>query len=1033
MERTLVILFALLAIVMIDTPRALGDDIGQTQSLAPPDTVRGRVTDANTGQALPGVNILVVGTSQGAVTDVRGRYVLDIPPAADSLRFSFIGFESQTVAINERPTINVRLEPITYVGDEVVVIGYGTQLKSDLTGSVASLQEDDFNQGVTYSVDQLIKGKIAGVRVVQNSGEPGGGSSISIRGASSISAGTGPLYVVDGVPLDNTPAVGGTGAGFVGTRSPRDPLASINPSDIKSIEVLKDASATAIYGARGANGVILVTTKSGEHGALKINYDGYAGVQNVINNLDLLEPQEYQRVLNEIIEDGGGNPEERVESIANNGQGTDWQNQVFAESPVVHSHNLSFSGGSEGTNYFASLGAFFQDGVVISSGFERYSGRVNLAHELTDRFNLALNISSSYTHDDFVPAGFGLNENAGALYSAYNFDPTLPVRNEEGEYVRSPFITTDNPLALAYGELSDNDTYRTYGSASGEYFFIPELSAKLRVGADVVNSRRDTYVSRLTQTGEAYGGIATILEGTQYNYLAEGTVNYDKRFGDHGVNALAGVTAQKFRTRRSNQTGRDFPSDALLTNAIGRGDPTNFEIGSVQFGYQLLSYIGRLNYSWKNKYLLTGTLRIDGSSRFGEDNKFGSFPSVAAAWKIGQEPFIADMGLFSTLKLRASWGQTGNQSIGNYNSLVTFDGGPPVALDDQQVTTLDPSRMPNPNLQWETTEQIDVGVDFGFAKDRIYGSIDYFMKDTYDMLLFLPVPFSTGFSAQLTNIGSIKNTGLELEIVSRNLTGDFGWETTAGFSTLNNEVQDLGPVEEIVTGNAGFTDQIGIIRPGLPLRSYYGYEIAGIWQEGDDFSVTTDNVHAGDLKFVDQNADGTVNADDRVVLGSPFPEATWSLGNTFSYKDFQLYVFFEGVHGVDMLNNNLVDTYFPVNFRRNKFAEPYLNRWTPENPSDTYPSFVTPLSQGQKVVNSYTVQDASYVRLQSLRFSYRLPQWGGLYRDMMVYFNIENLLTWTEYDGMDPALNPNGNANFRIDYNAYPQSTTYTLGVRLGL
>ncbi len=1024
------------------------------------DTVRGRVTDADTGAPLPGVNVVAAGTTVGTATGSGGRYTLAAPDDADSLVFSFVGFETTRVPIDGRSVIDVVLEPLTVMGEEVVVVGYGTQQRGQLTGAISSVREEDFRKGVNSSVDQLLQGKIPGVRVVQNSGEPGGGASISIRGASSINAGTEPLYVIDGVPLDNAPAVAGTGAGFVGSRSPRNPIASINPADIESIEVLKDASATAIYGARGANGVVMITTKSGRDArALRINYDGYAGVQQAINSLDLLTPQEYQRVLNEIIADGGGNPEAEVTEIANGGAGTDWQDEVFAESPIVQSHNLSFSGATEETSYYASLNAFIQDGVVVSSGFKRYSGRVNLDHRFTDRFNFGLNLSSSYTNDDYVPAGFGLNENAGALYAAYNFDPTLPIRDADGEYLRSDFITIDNPLALAYGELSDQDSYRTYGSATGEYHFFPALSAMVRLGADVVNSRRDTYITRQTLDGLANGGIATVLEGTNYNYLVEGTVTYDETFGAHDVNLLGGVTAQQFETRRSSATGRNYPSDRLLTNALGRGDPSNFEIGSTQFGHQLLSYIGRLNYGFQSKYLLTATLRVDGSSRFGEDNKFGYFPSIAAAWRLSDEDFIRNYGVFSTLKLRASWGQTGNQAIGNYNSLVTFDPGPTVVFDDQLVTTLDPARMPNPALKWETTEQWDIGLDFGFMADRVYGSLDYYQKDTFDMLLNRPVPFSTGFAFQLSNVGSIKNSGLEFEIVSRNLTGPFGWRTSANFATLNNEVQELGAVDAIITGNAGFTSEIGIIQEGVPLRSYYGYEIIGIWQEDDDFSATTDPVNPGDLKFRDLNNDGTVNADDRVVLGcgdrydenydpadpttypsdltncahDAFPNFTWSLGNTFSFANISLDVFIEGVHGVHMLNNNLVDTYFPVNFRRNKLAEPFLNRWTPENPSNTYPSFVTPTSQGLKAVNTYTVQDASYVRLQSVRLSYRLPQWTSAYQSATIYFNAENLVTLTDYDGIDPALNPNGNANFRIDYNAYPQSTTYTLGVRLGL
>ena len=1047
MYRQSLLLFSLLTASMLVSLSATADsghanDGREAAMLAPRVTISGTVTDAQTDEALPGVNVMVIGTTLGTATDVNGEYSLNVPAEADSLMFSYIGYETARVPIAGRTIIDVAMEPVIYVGEDVVVIGYGTTRKSDLTGSVASLNPEDFNQGVTTTVDELMNGKIAGVRVVQSTGEPGGAASVNIRGASSINAGTAPLYVVDGVPLDNAPAVAGSGRGFIGgERAGRSPLSSINPADIASIEVLKDASATAIYGARGANGVILITTKSGDQGRLKINYDGYVGTQRVINELDMLTPQEYQRVLNDIIDariaeaetdDEIASLEElRVTEMAEGG--TNWQEQVFAETPIVHSHNLSFSGGTDETDYYVSLNAFQQDGVVISSAFDRYAGRINLDHQITDQFDLALNLSTAYTQDDYVASGFGVNENAGALYSAYNFDPSLPVRDPSGGYTESGFLTIENPLVIANGRLSDAETYRTYGSVSGQYYLTPAWTAKLQLGMDVSNANRDTYITRLTQDGRAFGGIATVIKGRQTSFLVEATTTYDKMIGDdHHITALGGVTAQRFRTLRSNTSASGFPTDVLRTFNLGIADPTTLDANSSKFGYQLQSYIGRLNYSFRNKYLATATIRVDGSSRFGPENRYGVFPSGALAWKLGQEEFMDDLDFFSTLKLRASWGQTGNQAIGNYTYLTLFSNGPVVALGDQQVSTLAPGEMlPNPDLKWETTEQWDIGLDFGFLDDRVYGSIDYYQKDTYDMLLQQPVPPAAGYSWQWANVGSVLNSGFELELTSRNITGPgLTWDTNVSLATLDNEVQNLAETDTLIFGNAGFVNNIVINTPGQPLNSYFGYEVLGVWQEGEDFA--TYGAEPGDLRFRDVNDDGVINADDRVILGNSFPSLSWSMGNTFGHKGVQLYVFVQGVHGVDMLNNNLVDTYYPVQFRRNKFAEPYLNRWTPENPSDEYPSFVNDL-QGETAVNSRTVRDASYIRLQTVRVSYRLPRWSGMWRNMTVYAAADNLLTITDYEGVDPAVNPNSDANFRIDYNAYPLARSYTLGVQVGL
>ncbi|MGQ8338936.1 TonB-dependent receptor [Sunxiuqinia sp. A32] len=1013
---------------------------GQLLKSNQPKQVKGKVTDTS-GLVLPGVTVVVKGTTVGTITDFDGEYSINNVPSNATLVFSFVGMVTQEIEVSGQATINISLAEETIGIEEVVAIGYGVVKKSDLTGSVSSLKEDDMNSGATSSVDQLIQGRTPGVQVTQASAEPGGGMSIQIRGAGSINASSSPLYVIDGLPIDNGQVMAGTGSDVPDTRAPRNPLSSINPADIESIEILKDASATAIYGARGANGVIIVTTKKGKEGTLKVTYNGYSGVQTPYHLVDLLNAEEYMQVLNDILDDGGGNPEERITGIQ--GDGTDWQDEV-TRNAMVQSHSLSFSGGSKNTNFYASMNYFNQEGIVVSSAYKRYDARMNLDHKVNN-FHFGLNFTTSYSQDDYVSFGYAINEEAGALYAALNFDPTIGVKNDDGTFQTSPYITTDNPMALATGEDGIGNNYRTLGTVFGEYTIIPGLTAKLNIGFDNQTSRRDTYVDRTTKNGLGAGGFATIINGIKTNYLLEGTTTYIKDINeDHSINLMAGVTYQSFNTDRSTSNGRSFPNDITRTWSMQAGDPSLYTIFSNKSTYKLLSYIGRANYSFQDKYLFTATFRADGSSRFGENNKYSYFPSVATAWKMHEEDFIRNLDAFSLLKFRASWGITGNQGIGNYQSLTTFATGPTAILDDQKTTTLDPSRIGNPDLKWETTEQINFGFDMGFLDNRIYSSVDYYSKTTSDMLLALPVPSSSGFGSILQNIGSIKNSGFEFMVETKNLVGKFKWNSNLNFSMIKNEVIDLGDnIEEIIHVGAGWTSGIALIREGEPLNSFYGYKVLGVWQEGDDFSVTTDPVAPGDTKYEDNNgrdadgeltgkADGKVNADDRVILGNSFPKLTWGFSNNFSYKGFSLNVFFEGVHGLSMMNNNMADSYFPINFRRNKLAEPYLNRWTPENPTNKYPSFVNPNGQGAKGVNSYTVEDASFIRLKTVKLSYDFRIKNRVFKNATVYVTGQNLLTFSDYSGYDPSTNSNGDPSLKIDYNSYPVARTYLVGVEIG-
>ena len=996
--------------------------------------VQGIVKDEN-GESIIGASIVIAGTNIGTVSDVDGNFNLEVSDDA-TLLISYIGYLPQKVTVGNQTNLNITLREDTQALDEVVVIGYGTAKKSDITGSVASVKVGELREGVTSSVDQMLLGKSAGVNVVQSSGEPGGGFSINIRGASSINAGNSPLYVIDGVPIDNArPISSASILGFNANRSPRNPLSSINASDIESIEVLKDASATAIYGSRGANGVILITTKGGRKGEkAQVSYQGYIGIQNPANKLKLLNAQDYKRILNEIIDAGGDDESNRVGDIANGGKGTDWQDEITHKNAIVHDHQLSFSGGTEKTAYYVSLNYMDQEGLIRNTSFDRYSARVNLQSDINSRLKIGVNATGSYMKDHFVANGFGTNEGAGAMYAAFNFDPTYGVMDDEGKYITSPLHTIDNPVAITEGMRSHSDSYRFLASAYGEYTLMEGLSARLNLGTDFMNESRKSFVSSLTKEGGNNGGIAANQNSEKSNYLIEGTLNYTKTFGIHSFNALGGVTYQRFVTSSLNNTASDFPNESLGADNVGIGNQETFRITNSVTGNRLASYIGRINYSLLDKYLITATLRADGSSRFGKNNRFGYFPSTALAWKMSNENFLKEVDFLTSLKFRASWGKTGNQEIGDFPSLSTFERAGYAIWDGRQITGTQPAKMPNPDLKWESTEQVNIGFDFGFFNNRINGNIDYFQKKTTDMLLNLPVPQSTGYTDILSNIGRIDNHGFEFLINTVNIdTKNFSWQSGISFSTMKNKVKDLGGIEEIIIG-AGYNHvtQVVIQKPGLPLNAYYGWEIDGIWQTGDDFSKFTEDYQPGDLKYVDQNGDGVIDDKDRVVLGNSFPDFQWSFSNTFTYKDFELFVFFEGVEGVDMLNGNLIDNYFPINFRRNKFSELYQNRWTADNPSNEYPSFENPLKFGRRVANSKTVQDASYIRLKTVRLSYTLPKkMIPAVSGLQLYATAENLFTITDYIGLDPAVNPNNNANFRMDFNAYPTSRTFIFGAKI--
>ncbi len=999
--------------------------------------ISGKVTD-NSGTGLPGVNVLLKGTTTGTTSSPDGNFTVAIPDDAvanGTLVFSYIGYTTKEVPINNQNTINVSLvQDIKSLG-EVVVVGYGTQKKSDLTGSVASLKSEDLNPGANASVDQLMLGRSAGVQITQTSSEPGGGVSVRIRGTSSLNAGNEPLYVIDGLPIDNSAPLSATanGTGTGTNNNPRNPLNALNPNDIESIEILKDASATAIYGSRGANGVILITTKRGVKGKVGVTYDFYTGIQSVPGKLELLSPSDYIRVMNEIAIEEGRSPEFSQSDINQIGAGTDWQDQIFRNAPLS-SHNLSASGGDEHTTFFASLNYFNQEGLVKNSGIKKYIARLNLERSFGTKAKIGVNINTSLVKDNNSMDGVNNNENAGPINAALLYDPTEPIYDSDGSFSQSPNLTINNPVSLIEGLYSTNQTNRTLGSIYFSYNLTKDLVAKLNFGSDRQMVRRDFYNSTLTINGASAKGIANIGTLERTNVLLEYTMNYNKQLNESStINVLGGVTYQYFNNRSFSGTIRNFPSDALATNNLGLGDTNNDNLFSNQEDNSLLSYLSRVNYTLLNKYLFTASLRADGSSRFGENNKFGYFPSVALGWQLGRENFMPDF--FSDLKLRGSWGLTGNQDIANYASLTTFTTGANVVLNNAVLVGTRPSRIANPDLKWETTEQINIGLDASIWQGRLSATIDYFVKNTRDMLINLPLPRATGFESILSNVGKMQNKGVELLLSSTNIDKKhFSWSTTVNFSAIKNKVKDLGEVTDIITGNVEAIGPTTIIREGQPAYSYYGYQITGIFQTNDDIAASAQPASKpGYPIFKDVNADNRITPADQIIIGNPFPNFTFGIQNSLIWKRFQLDVFVQGQQGADLLNINVLESMYPNNFRRNRIAQQALNRWTPQNPDTKWPSGVQPSAYGGGKVNTLALQDASYIRLKNIQLGYNLPvEKIKFIQSARVYVTGQNIATFTDYIGFDPEANAFGRSNVRLDYNGYPLARTWMIGLNVG-
>jgi TonB-linked SusC/RagA family outer membrane protein len=1032
--------------------------------------VTGTVKDKS-GQSVIGTNILKKGTAEGTTTDTNGKFAISASDN-DVLVFSFIGYASQEIRVGAQTAITVSLDEDVETLSEVVVVGYGTQKKSDLTGAISSLGGDVLRESVTASVDQALLGRVSGVQVTQNSGQPGGAVSIRVRGTTSLTQSSEPLYVIDGIQVGgNAQGIsgfdwqGGAG-GQQGAAS--NPMASINPNDIQSIEVLKDASATAIYGSRAANGVVIITTKRGKKGKSTLSYNGYYALQEVYKTFNMMDLPTYAAYNNEVAREVStiaANPNFADPSLL--GKGTDWQDAVFQVAPM-QSHTLTATGGSEGTQYMVSGGYFSQDGVIIGSNFDRFNVRTNIDSRVREGINVGASISLSRKDETIT-----LNDGGdGVISQAAQMGPQIPVKNFDGTYAgpnqqQGSSQISSNPVALA---LMRNNTVlnnRVMTNLYGDVQIIKGLKFRTEFAVDYSNTMNKSFLPTY-KWGTLINNTSQFAQRSDQSFfwLWKNYLTYNKTFGAHDITLLAGTEAQKGTWESFTAYKINLPNDIQVMN---QGQVSNIPNTGASVWNSLTSLFARVNYGYKDKYLLTATVRRDGSSRFGPNNRYGVFPSVSAAWRITNEEFFSgNADVLTNLKLRVGWGQVGNQEIRNYafgsslNSLNSYFG--PAVIN---------SAYSNPDVQWESTAMTNVGLDAELFNGRIDFSIEAYNKITDNLLLQvnLPATFGEQVAGPQANVGSMKNKGIEGTLKTVNIDkGKFKWITDANVSINRNKVTNMGgyPIFNALYWYTGFQTAT-MTNAGYPVGQFYGYVMDGIFkskQEILDHAVQipsdedpmknkierTTGVWLGDIKWKDLNGDGKITSEDQKVIGNPNPKFTFGFNNSFTYGPISLDVFMIGSVGGDVLNysrarnEQMLSNFDNQSTTVQNRAQTQLKTGGTDmnniddveliNPDTRMPRFDNGGENFNHYMSTRWIEDGTYVRIQNLRLAYSLPNSllsKARISRIQVYTNIQNVATFTNYSGLDPQIGAFNQSPLQqnIDMGRYPLPRVYTFGVNL--
>jgi TonB-linked SusC/RagA family outer membrane protein len=1014
-------------------------------------TVTGTVTD-EAGARLPGVNILVKGTTAGTVTGSDGIYSISVPQEHVSegiLVFSFIGYTTREIVIGNQSSIDVNLVPDAQTLSEVVVVGYGTMKREDISGAVASVQTKDLPVVANTSIDHLLQGRAPGLNLTQRSAQPGGGLSINIRGAISPRGGNSPLYVIDGVPIFNnsTPEQGlsDSNLGFAGGVD-RNPLNSINPSDIESIDILKDASATAIYGSSAANGVVLITTKRGSEGPVRVDYRGSYTVQTPKDYITLFDATEFMQqhnrlardrylFLNDIAPYGTTDPSSvpgfvpafSDSDISGAGAGTDWLD-LLTRNGSINDQNVSISGGSAKTKIYTAFNYYNNKAIVENSDFVRYTGRVNVDQELGSRVRLGLRLMASQINNNNVSSGAndGGVEKYNMLQAAFAFSPTRSVFDDAGNYTKSFDTQITNPAAF----LIMNDETRTNRvllAPSLDFTILDGLKATVIGGIDKQSSLRDFYLPRKVANFQLPNGMAQKSSSNIGNYSTEAYLSFDKTFGQNSLNVVAGFGYYKNLTDGFNVQAVDFFTDAFQDNNIGvASNKEQSFFGSYRSERTKISQFFRINYALNDKYILTFTGRRDGSSEFAENKKYGFFPGISAAWRISEEAFLSGSNAVSDLKFRIGYGASGNDVIGS-NALALYGTGYTFPIGDILYTGVALTQVANPDLTWETDVSINVGVDFGFWNNRLTGSLDVFQKTARDLLDFDPLPSNNAVGRVAANVGSTRSQGVEVGLRSVNVDGALTWTTILNVSTYENFWVERNPTLTLAPW----------IGEGDPIRAVYGWRTDGIIQSNSEIPAYMPDANPGNIKYVDINSDGVLNSDDVVMLGNRDPKWNFGLGNTFTFKNFDLNFFFYGFAGRMASINSIGRGYDPANPGERIALSNIQNTptdirrvWSNDNTQGDWPGIATnPYSGSNPAGNAnhdFYEQKSDFFRLKNVTLGYTFPSalWGdqSVIRSARLFVDVQNLFVITDFEGFDPEF---------TETNPYPQAVSTTVGVNI--
>ena len=998
--------------------------------------ISGVVSDAATGETIPGATVLVKGTGNGTVTDFDGNYKLSLSSGDNTLVISFVGYETLEIEVGGRSQIDVALSESSTQLTEVVVIGYGTQKKKVVTGAIASVSAEEITATPVLRAEQALQGRTAGVQVTNLSGQPGETPTVIIRGAGTTGNAR-PLYIVDGMAVDN--------------------IEYLNPGDIESMDVLKDAASAAIYGARAANGVVLITTKTGKKGSLSVTYDGYYGVQNAANTIDMLNASEYKMIMNEGARNANRTEEHDLNEISK--YDTDWQAEMFQKNAPMFNHQVTVAGGSDKSTFSSSISYFSQQGIIggSKSQFERITARINSVHKVNKVFTFGNNLAYSSITRRGIASNTSFN---GAFGSAVNIDPLTPVFETDATILgQAPYSTQPvvkdangniygisenvgaeivNPLAQIELANSESSKDEIVGNIYGEFEIIEGLKIKTDLGMNLANGMDDNFKPLFYLNGAQNNTGVTSVNKYMYRVFTwqwENTIVYNKKIGDHNIGALAGITARESRYEDLSGFNSNVPTIDPDNVYLNLATDQAWQANGGATESSLYSLFGRLTYDYRDKYSVTAILRRDGSSKFGPAKRFGIFPSVGVAWIASDEDFLQNLGPIELLKLRGSWGINGNQEIGDYQFATTLSNGRWYTTPAGLLLGTSPEFLENPEIAWEESVQLDIALDLALFNNRLTATIDYYDKETKGLLERVPIPGHIGVGPPIANVGSVSNKGVEVGINWRNKHDNFNYSIGLNAAYNKNEVTEIGsPIEGASWGVKGAVTRVEV---GKPIGYFYGYKTDGLFQTQADVDSYINNLGVqyqsnavpGDVKFVDMDGDGKITVADRTMIGNPTPK--WTLGMTanFKYKGFDLNFLLTGAVGQDVFNGitrvDLPNTNRPKSF---------LDRWTGEGTSNTIPRYTwSDINDNYRVSDLY-IENGSYVRLRNIQIGYTLPstvlekigssQWR-------FYISVENLLTITSYTGADPEIGAMSSFDIGIDRAVYPQARTFRFGTSL--